>query len=115
MLLIRQSNHHQNQMIHSGIFILIIIKRLVYWTVFGFLHLIEIFADLVLYWFPFYYLFKSVFILYLILPQTNGSHYVYEVIRTFLSLNEKNMKEGLKKAEELKEDLKEGLTGLKEA
>ena len=46
------------------------LHRLTYWTVFGFLHLIEFFSDLLLYWMPFYFLVKMGFLLYLLLPQT---------------------------------------------
>lgn len=42
---------------------------LTYWTVIGFVQLIEYFSDILLYWFPFYYLFKTLFVLYLALPQ----------------------------------------------
>lgn len=42
---------------------------LTYWTVIGFVQMIEYFSDILLYWFPFYYLFKTLFVLYLALPQ----------------------------------------------
>jgi receptor expression-enhancing protein 5/6 len=42
---------------------------LTYWTVIGFVQLLEYFSDVLLYWFPFYYLFKTLFVLYLALPQ----------------------------------------------
>ncbi|KAJ3385644.1 ER membrane protein DP1/Yop1, partial [Chytriomyces hyalinus] len=50
---------------------------LTYWTVFGFFNVIEVFTDVLLYWIPFYYAFKSVIILYLILPQFQGAKVVY--------------------------------------
>lgn len=42
---------------------------LTYWTVIGFVQMIEYFSDILLYWFPFYYLFKTLLVLYLALPQ----------------------------------------------
>ncbi|KNZ60753.1 hypothetical protein VP01_1505g7 [Puccinia sorghi] len=53
------------------------VQWLTYWTVFGFFNIIETFADLILYWFPFYYTFKCVFIVWLMLPQTRGAQTVY--------------------------------------
>ena len=46
---------------------------LTYWTVFGSFTLIDFFAETVLSWFPFYYLLKAVFLVYLFLPQTMGA------------------------------------------
>ncbi|KAI8085774.1 TB2/DP1, HVA22 family-domain-containing protein [Gilbertella persicaria] len=58
---------------------------LTYWTVVGFAQMIEYFSDILLYWFPFYYTFKVVFILWLILPQFKGAHIAYVcVLRPFL-------------------------------
>jgi receptor expression-enhancing protein 5/6 len=42
---------------------------LTYWTVFGFVQTVEYFADILLYWFPFWYTFKVLFFLWLALPQ----------------------------------------------
>ncbi|KAJ3403866.1 hypothetical protein CcCBS67573_g06452 [Chytriomyces confervae] len=53
---------------------------LTYWTVFGFFNVIEVFTDVLLYWIPFYYAFKSIIILYLILPQFQGAKVVYTSI-----------------------------------
>ncbi|KAL1931401.1 hypothetical protein VTP01DRAFT_9543 [Rhizomucor pusillus] len=50
---------------------------LTYWTVIGFVQLIEYFSDILLYWFPFYYLFKTLFVLYLALPQFRGAEVLY--------------------------------------
>ncbi|KAI9478657.1 MAG: TB2/DP1, HVA22 family-domain-containing protein [Benjaminiella poitrasii] len=58
---------------------------LTYWTVLGFVQMIEYFSDILLYWFPFYYTFKTIFILWLILPQFRGAQFVYErFLRPFL-------------------------------
>lgn len=53
---------------------------LTYWTVIGFVQMIEYFSDILLFWFPFYYLFKTLLVLYLALPQFRvsvvvGSHH----------------------------------------
>lgn len=50
---------------------------LTYWTVFGFFTVLEGLADVVLYWFPFYYSFKTFFLLWLALPQTQGAKVIY--------------------------------------
>lgn len=62
--------------------------RLTYWVVFGFFNFIESFVSVVLYWFPFYYTFKTLAIIWLALPQTQGAKLVYhKVLRpAFLSL-----------------------------
>ncbi|ORX88331.1 hypothetical protein K493DRAFT_290723 [Basidiobolus meristosporus CBS 931.73] len=51
---------------------------LTYWTVYGFVNIAEYFADALLYWFPFYYLFKLAALLWLLLPQFMGAQYVYK-------------------------------------
>jgi len=53
---------------------------LTYWVVFSLLHIVETFSDVLIYWFPFYYTFKTVFILYLILPQTRGAAVLYNKV-----------------------------------
>ncbi|KAJ5794959.1 hypothetical protein N7457_001558 [Penicillium paradoxum] len=49
---------------------------LTYWVVFAFLTVIES-AISAAYWFPFYYIFKFVLILWMALPQTNGAQVVF--------------------------------------
>ncbi|KAI9303770.1 TB2/DP1, HVA22 family-domain-containing protein [Cunninghamella echinulata] len=44
-----------------------------YWVILTGFHFIEYFEDTLLYWLPFYYLFKTIFILYLILPAFKGA------------------------------------------
>ncbi|KAI3618470.1 hypothetical protein CBS9595_002833 [Malassezia furfur] len=53
------------------------VQWLTYWVVFGFFTFIESFVSVVLYWFPFYYTFKTLAIVWLILPQTQGAKLVY--------------------------------------
>jgi len=49
---------------------------LTYWVVFSFLTVFESIISAV-YWFPFYYTFKFIFVLWLALPQTNGAQIVF--------------------------------------
>lgn len=48
-----------------------------YWVIFGFCVLLESFEDILLQWFPFYFLFKLGAFVYLMLPQTQGAAVVY--------------------------------------
>ncbi|KAJ3294805.1 ER membrane protein DP1/Yop1 [Blyttiomyces sp. JEL0837] len=74
------------------------VQWLTYWTVFGFLNILEFFADYVLYWVPFYYSLKTILILYLILPQFNGAAYIYQAfLRPYLLTEEKKIDSGLDK------------------
>ncbi|GBC02469.1 hypothetical protein RclHR1_04640012 [Rhizophagus clarus] len=50
---------------------------LTYWCVFGFLNIVEFFSDTILYWIPFYYLFKTVLFLWLFLPPFKGAQVLY--------------------------------------
>ncbi|KAK7018664.1 hypothetical protein VNI00_018350 [Paramarasmius palmivorus] len=52
-------------------------RWLMYWSVLGTLLSVEYFAEWIVSWLPFYYLFKTLFLLYLALPQTQGSTYIY--------------------------------------
>ncbi|KAI1092465.1 TB2/DP1, HVA22 family-domain-containing protein [Rostrohypoxylon terebratum] len=53
---------------------------LTYWVVFAFFSVLES-ALSVVYWFPFYYTFKFIFLLWLSLPVFNGSQFIF---RSFL-------------------------------
>ncbi|KAI9493296.1 TB2/DP1, HVA22 family-domain-containing protein [Zychaea mexicana] len=58
---------------------------LTYWTVIGFVQIVEYFSDLLLFWVPFYFLIKTVFVLWLALPQFRGAEILYgRFIRPFL-------------------------------
>ncbi|KAF8927512.1 TB2/DP1, HVA22 family-domain-containing protein [Dissophora ornata] len=58
---------------------------LTYWTVYGFVSILESFTDVLLYWFPFYFMIKTVFLLWLMIPYFNGAVTVYtRVLRPFL-------------------------------
>ncbi|CCD71942.1 Receptor expression-enhancing protein [Caenorhabditis elegans] len=53
---------------------------LIYWTCFAVLYLVDFFSEAILSWFPFYYIAKACFLVYLYLPQTQGSVMFYETI-----------------------------------
>ncbi|KAL1110494.1 hypothetical protein AAG570_008022 [Ranatra chinensis] len=56
-------------------------KWLTYWTVFALFSIIEYPSDLLLYWFPFYWLLKCIFMVWLFLPlDFNGSIFLYNNI-----------------------------------
>ncbi|KAF1760190.1 hypothetical protein GCK72_008436 [Caenorhabditis remanei] len=53
---------------------------LIYWTVFGAFSIIDFFAMGIMSYFPFYWVAKAAFLLYLYLPQTHGSWMIYHQI-----------------------------------
>mmetsp|Transcript_28091 Transcript_28091/g.39497 ORF Transcript_28091/g.39497 Transcript_28091/m.39497 type:complete len:192 (-) Transcript_28091:187-762(-) len=62
---------------------------LVYWIVYAFFSIIEVFVDFLLYWIPFYYAFKLAFLLWAMLPATNGAKFLYDnFLKDFLKKNE---------------------------
>lgn len=50
---------------------------LTYWVVFAFLNVIEYWSRAILYWVPFYFLFKTIFLLYIGIPSFGGAQLVY--------------------------------------
>ncbi|PIO55062.1 TB2/DP1, HVA22 family, partial [Teladorsagia circumcincta] len=50
---------------------------LIYWCVFAVFSLIDFFAGSIMHWFPFYYLFKVMFLIFLFLPQTMGAKFLF--------------------------------------
>jgi len=52
-------------------------RWLMYWSVLGCIVAVEYVAEWLISWIPFYYFVKSIFLLYLALPQTRGSSYIY--------------------------------------
>ncbi|RFU36228.1 hypothetical protein B7463_g5, partial [Scytalidium lignicola] len=62
---------------------------LMYWVVLAIALLVESWAGFILFWIPFYGWFRLVFLLYLILPQTQGARYLYEeYVHPWLQENE---------------------------
>lgn len=93
---------------------------LIYWVVYGAFALVELGTDLFLFWIPFYWFFKCMFLIWCMVPQSwNGSNFVYhKAIRPFLmkyedkiedtlsqaaNFGNQAMSEGAKMAEEAKE------------
>jgi len=58
----------------------LLVRWLTYWIVIGCFSVIEHFTDLVLFWVPFYSIFKVAFVVWLLHPQTQGANLVYEVL-----------------------------------
>ncbi|KAF9011966.1 TB2/DP1, HVA22 family-domain-containing protein [Cyathus striatus] len=52
-------------------------RWLMYWSVLGCVVGVEYVAEWLVSWIPFYYTVKTIFLLYLALPQTQGSSYLY--------------------------------------
>ncbi|XP_043909926.1 receptor expression-enhancing protein 6 isoform X2 [Protopterus annectens] len=53
-------------------------KWLTYWVVYGVFSVAEFFSDIFLYWFPFYYVGKCIFLLWCMAPFSwNGSQVIY--------------------------------------
>ncbi|CAG8487753.1 5332_t:CDS:2 [Funneliformis mosseae] len=50
---------------------------LTYWTVLGFIHTLEFFSDNILSWLPSYFFLKTLFFLWLFMPQTKGAQKLY--------------------------------------
>ncbi|KAI8994792.1 TB2/DP1, HVA22 family-domain-containing protein [Pilobolus umbonatus] len=65
---------------------------LTYWTVLGFLQVVEYFTDILLRWFPFYYTFKTLLVIWLILPQFQGAEVFYNrFLRPLLISNQSHI------------------------
>ncbi|KAK6198672.1 TB2/DP1, HVA22 family-domain-containing protein [Scheffersomyces amazonensis] len=59
-------------------------QLLTYWVVFAFLNVIEFWSKAILYWIPFYFLFKTIFLLYIGIPSFGGATLVYNnIIKPF--------------------------------
>mmetsp|Transcript_42753 Transcript_42753/g.90889 ORF Transcript_42753/g.90889 Transcript_42753/m.90889 type:complete len:193 (+) Transcript_42753:106-684(+) len=72
---------------------------LIYWVVYSFFSIIEVFVDLLLYWIPFYYAFKVAFLLWAMLPQTRGAKFLYDsFLKDFLKSNETKIDAALSNA-----------------
>jgi len=72
---------------------------LIYWVVYSFFSIIEVFVDFLLYWIPFYYAFKIAFLLWAMMPQTRGAKFIYDsFLKDFLKSNETKIDAALKNA-----------------
>lgn len=73
---------------------------LIYWVVYAFFSIIEVFVEILLYWIPFYYAFKMAFLLWAMLPQTKGAKYLYDsFLKDFLKKNESKIDAALSDAQ----------------
>ncbi|KAG5286651.1 hypothetical protein AALO_G00017290 [Alosa alosa] len=68
-------------------------KWLIYWVVYGLFSVSEFFSDIFLFWFPFYYAGKCVFLLWCMAPVSwNGSQIIYgRLVRPFFLKHEARM------------------------
>ncbi|KAG0255333.1 hypothetical protein BG011_005196 [Mortierella polycephala] len=70
---------------------------LMYWSVMGIFSLAEFVLDTFVFWFPFYYEVKVLFVLWMVLPQTQGSIYLYQAfIDPYLTQHEREIDQTLK-------------------
>ncbi|PNY26396.1 Protein YOP1, partial [Tolypocladium capitatum] len=87
---------------------------LMYWVVFSCCLLVESWVSFVLVWVPFYGYIRLLFLLYLILPQTQGARVIYEEnIHPFLENNEASIDDFIASAHERLKAA--GITYLREA
>ncbi|CDJ41800.1 hypothetical protein, conserved [Eimeria tenella] len=87
---------------------------LTYWVVYSAFSILEYFVDFILFWIPFYYLFKFCFLLYLALPRFKGAETIYNlVIRPLLLQQQQPLQQlaeaGNKAAAELQQKVLEGI------
>ncbi|XP_062568282.1 receptor expression-enhancing protein 2-like isoform X5 [Saccostrea cucullata] len=54
------------------------VKWMMYWIVFALFSAVETFTDVLLSWLPFYYEVKILFVVWMLLPVTKGSSYLYK-------------------------------------
>ncbi|BFY97636.1 hypothetical protein BsWGS_00676 [Bradybaena similaris] len=70
------------------------VKWMMYWIVFALFCTVETFSDFLLSWFPFYYEFKIVFVLWLLSPITQGSSFLFrKFVHPQLARREKDIDE----------------------
>jgi len=75
---------------------------LTYWMVYGFFEMVESFTDFFLFWIPFYYLFKILFLLWCFLPQFRGADLLYhKFIEPFFLRYESEVDSSLKSIKKL--------------
>jgi len=81
-------------------------KWLTYWVVYSAFSLCEVFTDIFLFWIPFYWFFKCLFLIYCMAPTSwNGSLTIYsKFIRPFVLKHQKRVDEAIGKAAEVAGD-----------
>lgn len=85
---------------------------LCFWTVFGLFQTAELFLGFIFYFIPYYSIFRIIFFLYLMMPQTQGAKTLYTtVFRPTLKKYQPQIKEFIEKVSEKASDLqKEGMS-----
>lgn len=78
-------------------------KWLTYWVVYGFFSVIEFFTDLLISWFPFYFIAKTIFFIWCMSPiEKNGSKMIYQhIILPWFLKNQGKLDEAFNKAKDL--------------
>ncbi|KAJ7099629.1 TB2/DP1, HVA22 family-domain-containing protein [Mycena crocata] len=67
-----------------------------YWAVIGILVAFEYLAEFLISWLPFYWSLKTIFLLFLALPQTQGSSYIYATyLQPFFAQHEADLDAGI--------------------
>ena len=75
------------------------VQWLTYWVVYACFILVEVFADFLLYWIPFYYAFKLGFLLWLFMPSTLGASFLFlHFLAPFLKSHESRIDRAMKEA-----------------
>ncbi|KAK8723822.1 hypothetical protein OTU49_011559 [Cherax quadricarinatus] len=87
-------------------------RWLTYWVVFALFSVCEFFSDLLLSWFPFYWLAKCVFLVWCFLPVAwNGSDLIYNrVIRPFFIKHEREIDSAMSKVHDKINELADNAT-----
>lgn len=62
---------------------------LTYWVVFGLSNVAEYFTSIITYWIPFYYVFKLVFLVWLMAPRFRGAERLYQTTLRPMALHAK--------------------------
>ncbi|RHZ77028.1 hypothetical protein Glove_186g169 [Diversispora epigaea] len=74
---------------------------LMYWIVMAFFSVAEAIIDKFIFWLPFYYEFKMLFVLWLIMPQTQGATFLYQsLVDPTLTRHEQEIDSALALAQE---------------
>ncbi|XP_071964956.1 receptor expression-enhancing protein 5-like isoform X2 [Antedon mediterranea] len=75
---------------------------LTYWTVYSAFGMVEFFSDIFLSWFPFYYLFKMILLIWCMAPiSNNGANVLYHrVLKPFFLKHEREIEDAMNKATE---------------
>jgi receptor expression-enhancing protein 5/6 len=90
---------------------------LTYWVVFALVQVGETFFDFFLFWIPFYFLFKLMFLIFLAFPETRGAYMLYErVLKPVLKLHEEEIDSAIagarSRATEMKAEATKAATGV---